>query len=331
MFGELLATDRVLVADGGMGTSLFEMGLVTGGSPELWNSENPEAVAAVHQSFVDVGADIILSNSFGGTASRLVMHDLVPRLTELNRTAVEIARGVADGVARPVAVAGSVGPTGSLFAPLGDLTQLEGVEIFGEQIRALVEGGCDLVWIETMYSFTELEAAVQAALPFGLPIVVTMSFDTHGHTMMGVAPSELADWWGHADSAVRAVGTNCGVGPADAVAAVAEISQTNPDLIIVAKANCGVPEILNGKLWYPSSRDDMSNYAALAIDAGARVVGGCCGSTPEHVRQIRDVSVTHRRVEIPDSARIESLLGPLSRRADVKRGRTRTRRRRSSV
>ena len=331
VFSAMLATNPVLVADGGMGTSLFALGLGTGGSPELWNVDHPDRVASVHQGFVGAGADIILSNTFGGTAPRLAMHDLAKRLDELNRAAVGIAREVADGAARPIAVAGSVGPTGSLFAPLGDLTHADGVEIFAEQIRALVDGGSDVVWIETMSSFEELGAAVEAAMQFGLPVVTTMSFDTHGHTMMGVAPAELVRWWESIGSMQAALGANCGVGPADAVLAVAEMHRTDPDVAIVAKANCGIPEFIGGTLWYPASEENMSDYAALAIDAGARIIGACCGSLPDHVRQIREVVDSHDRRETPDRQRIEALLGPTSRPAVARPERTDKRRRARST
>ena len=272
---ELLESKGVAVADGGMGTSLFELGLQAGSTPELWNVEHPELVAKVHSGFIEAGSDIILTNTFGGTRARLDLDNLGDRVAELNRAGVEVARAAADQVARRVVVAGSVGPTGQLFEPLGPLTHEKGVKLFSEQMKALTEAGAEVIWIETLSSVEELAAAVEAAAATGLPIVSTMSFDTHGKTMMGLPPSALAGWWHTAASMPAAIGANCGVGPADVVVAVDELREADPDVAIVAKANCGVPQMIDGTLWYPTASDDMSRYAELALDAGARIVGAC--------------------------------------------------------
>ena len=256
-----------------MGTSLFALGLSSGETPERWNIDYPDRVASVHQSFVDVGSDILLTNTFGGTRTRLDLDKLGDRVAELNKAGVAIARGVADAAPRPVVVAGSVGPTGSLFEPLGPLTIEDGVALFSEQIDALIEAACDVIWIETLSSIEELTAAVTAASGRGLPIVTTMSFDTHGNTMMGVPPADLARWWQESDETPAAIGANCGVGPADVVLAAAEIHQTDPNVVVVAKGNCGIPEIIDGNLWYPTSSDSMTAYAHLALDGGARIIG----------------------------------------------------------
>ena len=163
MLETLLAEGRPLLADGAMGTNLFEAGLTSGDNPELWNASRPEAIRALHQSFVEAGADIVLTNSFGGNRRRLALHGLEGRTRELNRLAAENARAVAKSAGRPVVVAGSVGPTGDLLAPLGPLTEDEAVEIFVEQIEGLREGGADVVWIETMSSPEEIRAAARAA------------------------------------------------------------------------------------------------------------------------------------------------------------------------
>jgi 5-methyltetrahydrofolate--homocysteine methyltransferase len=306
----LQAARSVLVADGGMGTSLFAAGLATGDSPELWNVERPDAVAAVHRAFVDAGADIILTNTFGGTRSRLELHGLEGRVAQVNAAGVAVARRVADAADRPVVVAGSVGPTGSLFEPLGPLTIETGTELFREQMEALAAAGADVVWIETLSAVDELEAAVAAAQTTGLPIVSTMSFDTHGKTMMGVSPRDLAAWWQRAGvPAPAAIGANCGIGPADGILAAMEIHQAAPEIAVVVKANCGVPEIVDGRVWYPASSTAMSEYARLAVRAGIRIVGACCGSTPEHIRQIRDAVDTTAPGVAPDRSEVESALG----------------------
>ena len=328
----LLDEKGVLVADGGMGTSLFELGLKPGGTPEVWNVERPDLIAKVHQGFVDAGSDIILTNTFGGTRARLDLDSQGDRVEELNRAAVEVARKVADGAGRSVIVAGSVGPTGSLFEPLGDLTHDKAVALFSEQIDALSAAGADVIWIETLSSTEELAAAVEAASGTGLPIVTTMSFDTHGKTMMGVPPARLAEWWKESGLSAAAVGSNCGIGPADVVRAVAEIHQTDPGLAVVAKANCGVPQMIDGTLWYPTASESMGDYARLALDAGARIVGACCGSVPDHIAQIRSVVDTYTPAAKFDDTLVGSLLGGGdSRRNDAVRSRRRSRRRDSAT
>lgn len=308
-FAALLRERKRLVADGGMGTSLFELGLQPGGTPEVWNVDRPDLIASVHESFVEAGSDIILTNTFGGTRARLDLDGLGDRVRELNAAGVAVARGVANAAPRTVVVAGSVGPTGALFEPLGELRHETAFALFSEQVEALAEAGADVIWIETLSSTEELAAAVEAASLSGLPIVTTMSFDTHGKTMMGVPPARLATWWRDSGLQAAAVGSNCGIGPADVVRAVAEIHETDPDVVVVAKANCGVPQIIEGTLWYPSSSDSMTDYAELALDAGARIVGACCGSIPEHIAQIRQVVDTYEAAESFDASQVEPRLG----------------------
>ena len=178
MLETLLGQGRPLLADGATGTNLFAMGLSSGDNPELWNVDHPDRILALHQSFVEAGADIILTNSFGGNRRRLMLHQLESRVRELNRIAAEIARTAADRAGRPVVVAGSVGPTGDLLAPLGPISEDEAFEAFVEQIEGLKEGGADVAWIETMSAPEEIRAAARAAGAVGMPYTVTASFDT---------------------------------------------------------------------------------------------------------------------------------------------------------
>ena len=285
-FTHLLDDRAVLVADGGMGTSLFALGLGNGECPELLNVENPTMVETAHRGFVDAGADIILTNTFGGTRRRLALHNLEDRVVELNRAAVDVTRAAISHAERPIAIAGSIGPTGDLIEPLGPLTVPEAVDVFTEQAEALAGAGVDVLWIETMSSMDELGAAYDATSPLGLPIVATMSFDTNGKTMMGVSPRELAEW--SLEAGVTGVGGNCGIGLGDVVLAVHEITTVAPGAVVVAKANAGIPAYTaDGGLTYPAQPLDMSAYAALAVRAGARIVGACCGSTPAHLTEIR--------------------------------------------
>lgn len=334
---KLLAEKPVLVADGAMGTNLFAAGLMTGDSPELWNVEHPERVAEVHRGFVEAGADIILTNTFGGTRHRLKLHDAQGRVAELNQAGARIAREVADAAGRTVAVAGSMGPTGELMMPLGLLTPEDAVDAFAEQAAALKEGGADVLWIETMSAREELTAAAEAARKVGLPFVCTMTFDTNARTMMGVTPEEFARICAELGDGLVGFGANCGVGPAELLHSLLGIGAAAPEgAVLVAKGNCGIPQYAEGKIHYGGTPELMASYARLAQDAGARIVGGCCGSTFAHLRAIARSLAAHTPEGRPDLARLTELLGePWAKRADAPPsdasagdgGRTRRRRR----
>jgi 5-methyltetrahydrofolate--homocysteine methyltransferase len=312
-FLKLLNERPFLMADGATGTNLFGMGLMTGDSPELWNFEHPERIEALHQSFVDSGADIFLTNSFGGTRHRLKLHHAQDRVHEVNKRAAEIARKVADKAGREVVVAGSIGPTGELFEPLGALTEADGIAAFAEQAQALKEGGVDVLWIETMSSKEEVAAAVKGAGSTGLPIVTTMSFDTNGKTMMGISPADFVAFVHTLDPKPVAYGANCGVGASDLVATIVKLSEAAaPDDVIVAKGNCGIPYYEEGKIKYNGTPELMADYARIVRDAGARIVGGCCGTSQEHLKSIHDALSTHQPGAKPSAAEIVSRLGPVT-------------------
>jgi 5-methyltetrahydrofolate--homocysteine methyltransferase len=190
---QLLLTGKVLLADGATGTNYFAMGLTSGEPPEFWITDHPDRVESLHQQFVDAGSDIILTNTFGCNRHRLKLHNAQDRTFELAKAAAQIARKVADASPRPVVVAGSVGPTGELFEPLGALTEADAVDAFAEQIEGLKAGGADVAWIETMSAPEEARAAALAAIRVDMPYVCTMSFDTAGRTMMGIMPNALED------------------------------------------------------------------------------------------------------------------------------------------
>jgi 5-methyltetrahydrofolate--homocysteine methyltransferase len=312
---ELIDEKGVLLADGATGTNLFAMGLMSGEAPELWNESAPEKVTRLHQDFVDSGSDIILTNSFGGTRHRLKLHGAQDRVFELNRKAAELARAVADGTGRRVIVGGSVGPTGELFAPLGTLDFDEAVAAFREQIEGLKAGGADIAWIETMSSPDEIRAAAQAAIEVGLPYVFTGSFDTAGKTMMGLHPRDIHSVTEGLAEQPIAIGANCGVGAPDILASLLEMSQASPDAILIVKGNCGVPEFRGEKIVYSGTPELMSEYAHLAIDAGAKVIGGCCGTTCEHLQAMRKALDAHPSGERPTLHDIVTRVGPLRNRA----------------
>ena len=293
MLQRLLAENRPLLADGATGTNLFAMGLTSGDSPELWNATHPERTMLLHRQFVDAGADIILTNTFGANGCRLKLHDLQGRVHELNKLAVENARAAAAHAGRPVVIAGSVGPTGELIAPLGMLTEAAAVEVFSEQIAGLKAGGADVIWIETMSAFEEIRAAAVAAARHNMPYTVTASFDTAGRTMMGIVPARLAGDVAALTPAPLALGANCGVGASDLLASVLSMTAAHPDAVIIAKANCGIPQWHGDHIHYSGTPELMADYARLAIDAGARIIGGCCGTSPEHLAAMRRALDTH--------------------------------------
>jgi 5-methyltetrahydrofolate--homocysteine methyltransferase len=316
----LLAEKGVLLADGATGTNLFAMGLESGDAPELWNETAPEKIAALHQGFVDAGADIILTNSFGGTRHRLKLHHAQDRVHELNRLAAEIAVAVADKAGRRVVVAGSVGPTGELLQPLGALTYEEAVEAFVEQIEGLKAGGAQVAWIETMSAVDEIRAAAEAAIRVGLPYTYTGSFDTAGRTMMGLAPADIhavAD--GLAEAPVG-VGANCGVGASDILASLLDMSAARPDATIIVKGNCGIPEFRGTEIHYSGTPELMADYVRLAVDGGARIVGGCCGTSFEHLAAMRKALDAHTRAERPSVEEVVARIGPLRNKQAAQSG-----------
>ncbi len=312
---DLLATGRVLLADGATGTNYFAAGLTAGEPPEFWIVDHPERVQALHQQFVDAGADIILTNTFGCNPHRLKLHKAQDRTFELAKRAAELAREVADASPRPVVVAGSVGPTGELFQPLGALTHDAAVASFAEEIRGLKAGGADVAWIETMSAAEEVHAAATAAIQEGMPYVVTCSFDTAGRTMMGLLPANFDALFTDEPQAPLAVGANCGVGASDILVTLLEMGTTS-QRALVSKGNCGVPQFHGTEIVYSGTPDLMGKYAALAVDAGARIVGGCCGTTPEHLASMRAAIDAHPTAgDKPTIDMIVSAIGPLTNSA----------------
>lgn len=308
---KLLAKKGALLADGATGTNLFDMQLEAGEAPELWNFNEPEKIETLHQGFVDAGSDIILTNSFGGTRHRLKLHHADDKVFELNKKAAEIACKIAATADREIIVAGSVGPTGELLVPLGTLTYEVAVASFKEQMEGLIAGGADVLWIETMSSPEEINAAAEAANAVEMPYVVTASFDTAGRTMMGLAPEDFHSVITAVKIKPTAVGANCGVGASDLLSSVLDMTRAAPDATIIAKANCGVPVIKGDKVVYSGSPELMSDYVKLALDSGAKIIGGCCGTSTEHLKAMRRALDEHL-LSIrprPDIERIEATIG----------------------
>jgi len=282
----LLEKSPYILTDGAMGTMLFASGLGHGGAPELWNVEHPEKVAAVQRAYLDAGARLLLTNTFGGTRHRLSLHNQEGRVAEFNLAAVKILRQVVDESGIEALVAGDIGPSGGVLLPYGTMTFEEARDGFAEQAAALLEGGVDLIWIETMADLEEVRAAVEGVRSVSqeIPIVTCMTFDTHGRTMMGVKPETAATTL--ASFGATAVGGNCGNGVEEIITVVEKMHATSPDAILVAKANAGIPKLVGGRPVYQATPEDMADYAVKAYAAGARIIGACCGSTPAHIQAI---------------------------------------------
>jgi 5-methyltetrahydrofolate--homocysteine methyltransferase len=326
---DYLQEEGVLVLDGAMGTQLFARGLVSGGSPEEWNITNPERVQDVHSAYIEAGSQIILTNSFGGTRYRLKLHNLQDRVVELNRAAAQNARAAVDAAGQRVLVGGSMGPTGELLVPMGTMTYEECRAAFAEQAQGLIEGGVDVLWIETMSDLNEVKAAIEgaheaaAAAEVDIPISATMSFDTHGRSMMGVTGTQLAKEL--SGLGLTAIGANCGNNIPDTEAALAEMHVAAPDMILIAKANAGMPRYEGSKLVYDGTPDVMGAYADRMRRNGVQLIGGCCGSGPEHIHMMRQV--LSGEVPVPSAAAAGPAPAPFGEEAVPARSRERRMRR----
>ncbi|MCM2561143.1 betaine--homocysteine S-methyltransferase [Lutimaribacter sp. EGI FJ00015] len=312
----LLETRDWLMADGATGTNLFNMGLSSGDAPEMWNTDHPDRIRALYKSAVDAGSDIFLTNSFGGNASRLKLHDAQDRARELSRVAAELGREVADAAGRQVVVAGSIGPTGDIFTPMGTLTHELAVEIFHEQAEGLKEGGADVLWLETISAPEEYKAAAEAFALADMPWCGTMSFDTAGRTMMGVTSADMVAMVEALPNPPIAFGANCGVGASDLLRTVLGFAAQGTERPIIAKGNAGIPKYHDGHIHYDGTPELMAEYAVMARDCGATIIGGCCGTMPEHLEKMREALETRPRGPSPTLDEIAERLGGFSSAAD---------------
>lgn len=312
-FTEFLKEKGTLLIDGAMGTNLFDRGLISGDAPELWNVDRPDDIRAVYRNFINAGSDIFLTNSFGGNRYRLMLHSAEDQARGLSRAAAALAREEADACGRKVLVAGSMGPTGEIMAPVGTLSHDDAADAFRDQAIGLKEGGADLFWIETISSREELAAAIDGVSGLGLPIVATLTFDTNGRTMMGLTPADAVAFLKEIDAPLSAFGANCGVGAAQLVDTVKSLREAaGADLPIIAKGNCGIPEYIDGQICYSGTPEVMATYARMSIDSGANIIGGCCGTKAEHVASMRAVLDAHSKSsEVPTRVDIEAALGTI--------------------
>ncbi len=281
-FKNRLKHSKILIADGATGTMLQNAGLPLGAAPERWNLENPDAVRALYRAYIDAGSDIILTNTFGGTRHRLERDGLSEKTAEINRAAARLAREVAG---EKIIVFGDIGPTGKLLKPLGPLVPADAVDAFTEQAAALAEGDVDAILIETMSDLEEAKLAIEGVRKaVALPILVTFSFDTRGHTMMGLKPAMAArSIW---ELGVTAVGANCGRTLSETLTAIQAMRQAVPEAVLMAKPNAGLPHTDGGDLVYDVTLEIMADYAKKFAAEGVKIFGGCCGSTPAHIQAV---------------------------------------------
>lgn len=275
-----ISEGKLLVSDGAMGTMLQSLGLEAGQCPELWNLTHPEKVQQVHRAYREAGAQLLTTNTFGGNRIRLAGHGLEGKLAEINRRAVELAREAAGDAA---CVMASVGPTGMLMEPLGDLTEEQAQEIFSEQITALREGGADTVILETFMALEEIVVALRAAKSLGMRVIASMSFGRGERTMMGVTPEQAAVTLTREGADV--VGANCSTGAQEMVPVIRRM-RAAVSTPLIAQPNAGMPVLVDGKTVYTQKPEEMAEFVAQFVEAGASIIGSCCGSTPDFTRAI---------------------------------------------
>ncbi len=283
-FLQRLQAAETLVADGATGTNLQKMGLKTGTIPEELVIDQPDLILKLESAFVAAGSDIILTCTFGGTRLRMKESKYADRVKEVNQRAAELARRAASA-REGVLVGGSIGPTGLLMKPLGPLSPEEAIAAYAEQAQALAEGGVDLLVIETMFAFEEADAALEGARSVtDLPVVVSFSYDRGVRTMMGVKPADM--FKRYREKGADVIGANCGTTLENMEKILQEYAAVEAGFPLWAKPNAGLPRMEGGQSIYDVTPETMGEFARKYVTLGARIVGGCCGSSPEHVAAI---------------------------------------------
>ena len=281
--------ERVLILDGAMGTMLQERGLRPGQSPEELNLTMPEVVESVHRDYIQAGADIIITNTFGGTRFKLAHYGLEDRLVEINTRAVEIARMAAGSKAY---VGASIGPTGQFVEPLGEVSFDQMKAAFHEQAEAVVAAGADLITLETFLDIKECRAAVIAIREVSatIPVIAMLTFDDNGRSVLGTPPESAAITLAAAGADI--VGSNCGLGVDGIYDILCRMRQVT-DLPLISQANAGLPQLVGDRTVFPGTPDEMVAYHQRMIEIGVRIIGGCCGTTPEHIRAMKQALSSH--------------------------------------
>ena len=285
-----LIKEKILIADGAMGTMLQKAGIQQGECNEEWNLSRAGTITDIHRQYIEAGADMIITNTFGGNPIKLHAHGLSERMEEINLAAVSLAKKAVElsCSGAPILIAGNIGPTGEFLAPLGTSSVKDFYDNFKAQVEALVKGGVDLIIIETMTAIEEVEVSLRAAKESGLPVIVSMSFnrDKDGnnfHTMMGASISQYVEIATHGKA--DAIGTNCGLISLEMDEVIQRLRKLT-DLPLMAEANAGLPKIANEKTIYDLAPEKMGELAVRLKNAGANIIGGCCGTTTAHIKAI---------------------------------------------
>lgn len=286
-FLDALEHQAPLLADGATGTMLQRVGLQVGEAPERWNVENPSAIRELSAQYIAAGSDLIYTNTFGGNRVRLKRCGLDDKFVVVNRAAVRLARQAIDAGGRPVFLVGCVGPTGEMLEPYGDFNPAAAQESFAEQAALLAAAGVDALVCETFTDLTEALLAVKAARATQLPVLASMTFDQGGRTMMGITPEQAATQLSNAGAGV--VGANCSLGPEVVEHIIRAMKAARPKALLLAKPNAGLPQFVDGKAVYPVTPEAIAEFTVRLKALGVAIIGGCCGSTPQHIRAMRDV------------------------------------------
>ncbi|MDP2965638.1 MAG: homocysteine S-methyltransferase family protein [Pelolinea sp.] len=285
-FSSQLEQKKLLVSDGATGTNLIQRGLPSGKTSEEWVLENPDKILQLHSDFINAGSDIILTSTFGGSKVRLEQSGLADRFYEVNSRAVAIAKEAVKNT--NIMIAGSMGPLGHMLKPMGLLDEKDAEKYYRDQAKVLSDSGVDILLVETQFDLTEASIGVNAAISISnLPVICSLSFDRGTKTMMGVSPTKFAQTIGKLG--VTALGINCGKSLDDNLNALKELADAT-DLPIWFKPNAGLPKLTGtGQPVYDVTPEIMASHVESWIASGAKIIGGCCGTSPEHLRSIADV------------------------------------------
>jgi 5-methyltetrahydrofolate--homocysteine methyltransferase len=285
-FFERLKQEKVLVSDGAIGSLLFEKGLNPGDCPERFNLERPDVLAEIVQAYLQAGADILQTNTFGASPLKLADYKLEDKTEEINQRAVEIVKQI---VGSKALVSGSVGPTGKMLTPYGDVEPATMKDNYRRQISTLIDSGADLLCIETMTDLNEAIIAVETAREISqdIPIIATMTFDVIPKGCVTIMGNMVAEVCKNLEAAgANVIGSNCGNGTKNMIVIAQEFID-NSQLPIIIQSNAGLPSVINNSVVYQETPSDFNEFSKTLIDMGVSIIGGCCGTTPDHIRAIR--------------------------------------------